>query len=137
MHLYISSALLHYHQFYQMLLQRTRKNTELPVSLLAGLTRLELATFRVTGGRSNQLNYNPLPGSPGRIRTCDLTINSRVLYLLSYRGINFLVLGVTFTLFKLCQIYHLFIHFTTSHQLRPLTQKLVGETRFELVTPCL
>jgi hypothetical protein len=26
---------------------------------LAGLTRLELATFRVTGGRSNQLSYSP------------------------------------------------------------------------------
>ena len=26
---------------------------------MAGLTRLELATFRVTGGRSNQLSYNP------------------------------------------------------------------------------
>ena len=25
---------------------------------LAGLTRLELATFRVTGGRSNQLSYS-------------------------------------------------------------------------------
>ncbi|KKS68331.1 MAG: hypothetical protein UV38_C0002G0200 [candidate division TM6 bacterium GW2011_GWE2_42_60] len=27
---------------------------------MAGLTRLELATFRVTGGRSNQLSYSPL-----------------------------------------------------------------------------
>jgi hypothetical protein len=27
---------------------------------MAGLTRLELATFRVTGGRSNQLSYNPI-----------------------------------------------------------------------------
>jgi hypothetical protein len=26
---------------------------------MAGLTRLELATFRVTGGRSNQLSYSP------------------------------------------------------------------------------
>ena len=26
---------------------------------MAGLTRLELATFGVTGRRSNQLNYNP------------------------------------------------------------------------------
>lgn len=26
---------------------------------MAGSTRLELATFRVTGGRSNQLNYDP------------------------------------------------------------------------------
>ncbi len=31
---------------------------------LAGLTRLELATFRVTGGRSNQLSYNPLKLAP-------------------------------------------------------------------------
>ena len=27
---------------------------------MAGPTRLELATFRVTGGRSNQLSYDPL-----------------------------------------------------------------------------
>ena len=27
---------------------------------MAGLTRLELATFRVTGGRSNQLSYSPI-----------------------------------------------------------------------------
>jgi hypothetical protein len=27
---------------------------------MAGLTRLELATFRVTGERSNQLSYSPL-----------------------------------------------------------------------------
>ncbi len=27
--------------------------------MLAGLTRLELATFRVTGERSNQLSYSP------------------------------------------------------------------------------
>ena len=26
---------------------------------MAGLTRFELATFRVTGGCSNQLNYSP------------------------------------------------------------------------------
>ena len=75
---------------------------------MAGLTRLELATFRVTGERSNQLSYSPLDikrrgilaipyqallwskkyGSSGRTRTCDLTINSRVLYQLSYRGMH-------------------------------------------------
>jgi hypothetical protein len=55
---------------------------------MAGLTRLELATFRVTGGRSNQLSYSPINGSLDRTRTCDLTINSRVLYQLSYQGIN-------------------------------------------------
>ena len=57
---------------------------------LAGLTRLELATFHVTGGRSNQLSYSPrqFSGSSDRTRTCDLTINSRVLYQLSYRGIH-------------------------------------------------
>ena len=27
---------------------------------MAGLTRLELATFRVTGERSNQLSYSPI-----------------------------------------------------------------------------
>ena len=27
---------------------------------MAGLTRLELATFGVTGRRSNQLSYNPV-----------------------------------------------------------------------------
>ena len=30
------------------------------VAILAGMTRLELATFRVTGGRSNQLSYTPI-----------------------------------------------------------------------------
>ena len=30
-----------------------------PLNLLAGATRLELATFGVTGRRSNQLNYAP------------------------------------------------------------------------------
>ncbi|KKR96866.1 MAG: hypothetical protein UU47_C0006G0027 [candidate division TM6 bacterium GW2011_GWE2_41_16] len=57
---------------------------------LAGPTRLELATFRVTGGRSNQLSYGPriFFGSSGWTRTSDLTINSRVLYQLSYRGIK-------------------------------------------------
>ncbi len=33
--------------------------TEVVQKEVAGLTRLELATFRVTGGRSNQLSYNP------------------------------------------------------------------------------
>lgn len=56
-------------------------------------------TSRVTGGRSDYLSYSskrifgssPLRGeakigSSGRTRTCDLTINSRLLYQLSYRG---------------------------------------------------
>ena len=30
-----------------------------PLVMLAGLTRLELATSDVTGRRSNQLNYSP------------------------------------------------------------------------------
>ena len=32
-------------------------------SMLAGLTRLELATSDVTGRRSNQLNYSPTKGN--------------------------------------------------------------------------
>ena len=43
---------------------------------MAGTTRLELATSAVTGQRSNQLNYVPLPGlllgGQCRTRTCDL-----------------------------------------------------------------
>lgn len=35
-------------------------NALLLVDSMAGLTRLELATFRVTGGCSNQLSYNPV-----------------------------------------------------------------------------
>ena len=31
-----------------------------PLLILAGATRLELATFGVTGRRSNQLNYAPI-----------------------------------------------------------------------------
>ena len=31
----------------------------LPLIIMAGLTRLELATSGVTGRRSNQLSYNP------------------------------------------------------------------------------
>ena len=56
---------------------------------MAGLTRLELATFRVTGGRSNQTELQPLKisnGASNRTRTCDPAINSRLLYQLSYRG---------------------------------------------------
>lgn len=90
---------------------------------LAGLMGFEPTTFRVTGGRSNQTEPQPQhnlldktithlllnkkrawrscgaakPGSSDRTRTCDLTINSRVLYQLSYRGtivlINFKVLA--------------------------------------------
>ena len=39
---------------------------------MAGLTRLELATFRVTGGRSNQLSYSP-NATPYNARTHGLT----------------------------------------------------------------
>jgi hypothetical protein len=35
-----------------------------PWRKLAGLTRLELATFRVTGGRSNQTELQPRTFSP-------------------------------------------------------------------------
>ena len=34
---------------------------------MAGLTGLEPATFRVTGGRSNQLSYNPM-GNDGSFK---------------------------------------------------------------------
>ena len=34
---------------------------------MAGLTRLELATFRVTGGRSNQTELQPQPKIPEKI----------------------------------------------------------------------
>lgn len=77
---------------------------------MAGLTRLELATFRVTGERSNQTELQPrifkrtifmmvcgvtirnllrssvMYGSLDWTRTSDLTINSRLLYQLSYQG---------------------------------------------------
>jgi hypothetical protein len=60
---------------------------------MAGLMGLEPTTFRVTGERSNQTELQPphhkKDGSSGRTRTCDLTINSRMLYQLSYRGNNF------------------------------------------------
>ena len=67
------------------------KKAQENLKYMAGLTRLELATFRVTGGRSNQLSYSP-SGSLDRTRTCDLTINSRVLYQLSYQGTDLLII---------------------------------------------
>jgi hypothetical protein len=72
------------------------------ICLVAGATRLELATSGVTGRRSNQLNYTPekvfqikkrslgsrVPGSsPGRrnrARTCDLRLVRPPLSQLSY-----------------------------------------------------
>lgn len=90
--------------------------------LVARVMGLEPTTFRVTGGRSNQTELQPLlmreNGSSGRTRTCDLTINSRVLYQLSYRGINFnLFLGSIFcpTSLKLRRAYfttNLLVHHT-------------------------
>ena len=41
---------------------------QLPHKLMAGLTRLELATSGVTGRRSNQLSYNPSDRSKNLIR---------------------------------------------------------------------
>jgi hypothetical protein len=35
------------------------QNPQIPFDLMAGPTRLELATSDVTGRRSNQLNYDP------------------------------------------------------------------------------
>ena len=50
---------------------------------MAGTTRLELATSAVTGQRSNQLNYVPLPGlllgGQCRTRTCDLLLVRQAL----------------------------------------------------------
>lgn len=36
---------------------------------MAGWTRLELATFCVTGRRSNQLSYHPEVGEPANVLT--------------------------------------------------------------------
>ena len=55
--------------------------------IVAGLTRLELATSGVTGRRSNQLNYNPaifICGRRNRARTCDPRLVRPVLSQLSY-----------------------------------------------------
>lgn len=49
-----------------MIFSRPPPDVSLEESILAGLTRLELATFRVTGGRSNQLSYSPLRGTSRR-----------------------------------------------------------------------
>ncbi len=93
--------------FLLILMALARRSSAKQARRLAGLTRLELATFRVTGGRSNQTELQPQKlgpwvildkwmfnnakgkknGSSGRTRTCDPTINSRLLYQLSYRGI--------------------------------------------------
>lgn len=79
---------------------------------LVDLFGLEPKTVRLWAGYSNQLSYrsiwqpvlesnqyqwsqSPLSyrwtngqyGSPNRTRTCDQSVNSRLLYLLSYRGI--------------------------------------------------
>lgn len=35
-------------------------------------------------------------GSPGTVRTCDISVNSGKLYQLSYRGINFKLIGTVF-----------------------------------------
>jgi hypothetical protein len=55
----------------------------IPLRNMAGTTRLELATSAVTGQRSNQLNYVPLPGlllgGQCRTRTCDLLLVRQAL----------------------------------------------------------
>ena len=58
--------------------------------MLAGLTRLELATSGVTGRRSNRLSYNPAStliakyhcffGGRNRVRTCDPLLVRQVLF---------------------------------------------------------
>ncbi len=47
--------------------------------LMADQVRLELTTFRSTGGCSNQLSYWSIL-SRGRIRTCDFRINSTIFF---------------------------------------------------------
>ena len=42
----------------------------------------------MTGRRSNQLSHRAIQNSPSRTRTYDNAVNSRALYLLSYRGIK-------------------------------------------------
>ena len=45
---------------------------------MAGWTRLELATFCVTGRRSNQLSYHPINRKRGRNVDSDLVMSSVV-----------------------------------------------------------
>ena len=55
------------------------------LSILAGPTRLELATSGVTGRHSNQLNYDPsIYGGRNRARTCDPRLVRPMLSQLSY-----------------------------------------------------
>ena len=56
--------------------------------IMAGVTRLELATSCVTGRRSNQLSYATIfkNGAQRRNRTTDTGIFSPLLYRLSYLG---------------------------------------------------
>jgi len=46
----------------------------------------ERPSGKPANGEKNQLNQGVRVGSPGRIRTSDPTVNSRLLYRLSYRG---------------------------------------------------
>jgi hypothetical protein len=50
---------------------RVKKGAEstAPLGLVAGPTRLELATSGVTGRRSNQLNYDPAWVDPRQVRS--------------------------------------------------------------------
>ncbi len=47
----------------------------------------EPMTFRLWAGRSTWLSYGP-KSAIDRARTCDQSVNSRTLYLLSYDGIK-------------------------------------------------
>ena len=51
---------------------------------VVGLTRLELVTSRLSGVRSNQLSYEPIPGGDERVRTDGLLLARQALSQLSY-----------------------------------------------------
>ena len=53
-----------------------------------GLSGLEPPTSRLSGVRSNQLSYEPIPGGDERVRTDDPLLAKQVLSQLSYTPPN-------------------------------------------------